>query len=114
VSSPANRALSTANMIAVEIGFKADKILLEKKIYDASLQQLIDVVHELDDAHNNVMIFGHNPGFTLLANYLCPCGILNIPTCGIVAVSFDVKSWEEIKPMSGKLIFFDFPKNESD
>jgi len=56
------------------------------------------------------MMFGHNPGFTWLANGLTKEAIENIPTCGIVAIDFDVSSWNEIGKQSGTLRFFEYPK----
>ena len=37
--------------------------------------------------------------------------ITNIPTCGIVAVDFEVNKWEDIRDSNYKRLFFDFPKN---
>ena len=51
-------------------------------------------------------MFGHNPGFTWAANQLANLDIDNIPTCGIVAMSFSVDSWSEVDFGKGKLIFF--------
>jgi len=40
------------------------------ELYLAELDELIDYVKNLDDDNKTVMMFGHNPGFTWLANGL--------------------------------------------
>ena len=80
---------------------------MEEKIYEASLKMLLEVVHELDDSDSSVMLFGHNPGLTSLANYF-GAKIDNLPTCAIVAFEFDAEHWDEVK--KGRLLFYEYPK----
>ena len=56
------------------------------------------------------MIFGHNPTFTMLSNYLSDKSIENIPTCGFVQIDFDLNKWNDIEGNTGKLILFEYPK----
>ncbi len=60
---------------------------------------------------HTIAMFGHNPGFTDFANYLTDADIYNIPTSGVVVISFDVDDWAEISHHSGKVLLFDFPKS---
>jgi phosphohistidine phosphatase len=73
------------------------------------MNALINLIKEIDDKHNSVMIFGHNPGLTILNNHISNHYIDNIPTCGIVALQTD-KDWKEIGNNSCKLLFFEHPK----
>ena len=59
------------------------------------------------------MIFGHNPGFTDLVNYLSGSNIYNIPTCGIAEIDFNINTWKDIDRNGGELIDFDYPKKFS-
>ena len=111
VSSPAKRARKTAKLIAGEIGYPVEKIAFSQKIYEAGTSELLEVIHGLDNRHGQVMLFGHNPGFTSLANLIADCRIDNIPTCGIFCVDFPVSAWNEITPGCGAMVFFDYPKN---
>lgn len=113
VSSPAKRAYKTAKSISRELGYPKDKILLDDTIYEADLSDLLRVVQGLDNALGIVMIFGHNPGFTLLANFLAGTPVTNIPTCGIFCIDFDLDSWKEIGEKKGILKFFDYPKKHN-
>jgi phosphohistidine phosphatase SixA len=64
---------------------------------------MLNVVHYLDDSFNEVMLFGHNPDLTSLANLLSNQQVDNIPACGIFCVDFDIQSWQDVK--KGKGIF---------
>lgn len=109
ISSPAKRAKKTACIIGEKIGYPEDKIVFNKDIYEASSRELLSIIHNLNGNINSVMLFGHNPAFTMLNNILGDKYIDNIPTCGVVALQFE-KSWNELNEKSGKLLFFEYPK----
>ena len=73
----------TANIIANEIGYAISEINTEKRIYLASVAELITILGGLDDTYNHTILVGHNPGLTELVNRLANnTSIENIPTCG--------------------------------
>ena len=110
ISSPAKRARKTAAIIARQIGYPGDKILIEDSIYALCVPTILNVINDIDDSQDEVMIFGHNPDFTALANYLTNSEVANIPTCGIFCVDFDIQSWKEVKKGNGSVSFFEYPK----
>jgi len=110
ISSPAARAHTTAKIIANEIDYPIEKIVTEKLLYIAGVSTILSVINSIDNVNNDVMLFGHNPGFTSLAEYLADYQIDNIPTCGIFCIEFEADSWLEISGGLGSLIFFDYPK----
>jgi phosphohistidine phosphatase len=110
LSSPANRAAMTARIIADKIGYPLEKIHYSESIYEFSANALIDVIRQLDDVVNKVMLVGHNPALTDLANYFGDKPISNIPTSGVFCADLDIPSWAKTSDHCGKLIFFEFPK----
>ncbi|MDZ4823555.1 MAG: histidine phosphatase family protein [Flavobacteriales bacterium] len=110
VSSPANRALTTARYFQKALQLKDERFRTDEKIYDASLMQLLNVVNHLPDGLDNMMMFGHNPGFSQLATYLNN-EIIEMPTCSIVHIEMDITSWKEAGEGAGTLVSFDYPKN---
>ena len=112
-SSPALRAITTAELIAKEINYESKKIIPKQKIYDADLTALIDVVMDIDESCQCAMLVGHNPGFTYLCNYLCNAEIDNMPTCSMAYIEFPVEIWKEIAKYSGKLVDYDYPKKSN-
>lgn len=109
ISSPAKRASKTASIIASAVCYDKDKINFKDEIYEASGEELLEVIKGIDDKFNTVMIFGHNPGLTMLHNYLSKHYIDNIPTCGVVALQLK-SSWKDIDKYSAKFLFFEHPK----
>lgn len=112
ISSPALRAITTAEIIASEIGFDESKILQEPVIYEAGLNTLVNVVTSIDDNYRHAILIGHNPGFTYLCNYLCNVQLDNMPTCGIAKIEFTTDTWRAISKHDGKLLDFDYPKKK--
>ena len=111
MSSPAVRARATAEKYALKLGYPPEKININTQQYAATVPALIALLRELEPQFNTVMMVGHNPESTALANILGGLNIANIPTCGIVALEFPVVSWQEVAPGNSTLLFFDFPKN---
>ncbi len=61
ISSPANRALTTAQLIAKSVGYDPDTIRVKKDIYFQGLSGLFGQIEQLPQRADTVMIFGHNP-----------------------------------------------------
>lgn len=112
ISSPAVRALTTAEIISKEIGYPVDQIDQQHRVYNAHVDTLLDLVHKLDDKYQSVMIFGHNPGMTFLASFLCREETERLPTCSVMALEFDVESWFAITEHSGECLFFECPPHD--
>ncbi|MEZ6059644.1 MAG: histidine phosphatase family protein [Planctomycetaceae bacterium] len=110
VSSSAARALSTAGIIAGELGLGDEQLRINPRIYGASADALLTVVHGLDKSVLRIMLVGHNPGLTEFVNALTGYDIDNVPTCGICVVRLGSVCWKEVDFGSGELVEFDFPK----
>ena len=110
ISSPANRAFSTAKVFAEIFGFIENDIIINNTIYGAGPYQLLDIVKDQDNLYHSIMLFGHNPTFTTFANMLSNENIFNVVTCGVVRIDFNVQNWSDIDYGSGNLIYFEYPK----
>jgi len=110
ISSPANRALTTAGHFAEAFGISEADIEQRKEIYEAYPEDLHQVVTSIDDKLNTVFLFGHNPGFTSYANRYATEYIPNMPTCSVVCLSSSATSWAKIDPSNTVVKEFHFPK----
>ena len=61
LSSPANRARETAQLVRKAADLTAE-VELDEKIYEASPQTLRQIVASIGEGIQSVMIVGHNPG----------------------------------------------------
>ena len=114
ISSPANRAATTARIMAAKIEYPLENIQYSESIYEFSESALIRVVKHIDDAVKKAMVVGHNPGLNGLANYLGDYPVSNIPTAGIYCLDLDIASWSNIRENCGKLKFFEYPKKHTE
>jgi len=112
ISSPAKRTLETLNLLAEKISFN-ERVQFEQLLYEANLKKIFSVIRNIDEQIQNVMLIGHNPALTILANYLLKENIDNIPTSGIVAIKFAL-TWKDISENCGTLLFFEYPKKLKD
>ncbi|MFT5833889.1 MAG: phosphohistidine phosphatase [Cognaticolwellia sp.] len=114
VSSTAVRAYATAKIIAKKLNYKIDDIQQKAEIYESSRETVLNILRELPNKKNIVFVFGHNPTFTTLANYFSNDYIPNVPTCGMVAIDFEIDKWQDLDQAGSCFSFFDYPKLESD
>lgn len=110
ISSPAVRAHTTAKYFAEAFDIAPEQIVLEKNIYEAYPEQVMDIVRELDDNLSIVLLFGHNPAFTSLANMFTDEYIANVSTCGIVRIVSTSKTWQDIDRTNTELAEYLYPK----
>ena len=109
VSSPALRALTTAQLIAGELGYQRKNIVVDDRLYASSPDDLLAVIRALDKKLDRVMLFGHNPEFTDLAHRLSS-EIIDMPTCAVAEFSFDTKAWSDVGDVMPAKAVLDFPK----
>jgi len=111
ISSPARRALTTAQLMAAELRIAGADIRVEPSLYEASVETWLRVIAALPASAASVLMVGHNPTLTELANRLCHAlRSGNVPTCGVLCLDYDARSWNSV-PESRPLEWsFDYPK----
>ncbi|HMQ48786.1 MAG TPA: histidine phosphatase family protein [Saprospiraceae bacterium] len=110
ISSSAKRALSTAQYFASAFGVSHDAIDVEEDIYEAFPDDILDIIHNIPDQFQTVLVFGHNPTFTSMANFFSEDFIANVPTCGIVKVDVFTSKWRDVNESNAQLADFYYPK----
>jgi phosphohistidine phosphatase len=110
ISSPARRALETAEHFSDALGYDLNKIKVKESVYEASLDELFEVIMECKSKYESILLFSHNPGLTKFINYFSPVKIDNLPTCGIFCLEFKVNKWSKIDPENCDFIYYDYPK----
>ena len=92
LSSPAKRALKTAQIFAKKFGYKLADIVVDERLYATGADDLLRVIRKLGAKPMSVMLFGHNPELTELAHRLSS-RITHLPTCAVAEFTFNAKSW---------------------
>jgi phosphohistidine phosphatase len=109
LSSPAMRALKTAEIIAKKLDYRRRDIVVDDRLYAVGADDLLDVIHKLGDKLERVMLFGHNPELAELAHRLSS-KITHMPTCAVAEFTFDAKSWSRIGKVKPAKVTLDYPK----
>ncbi len=116
LASPAARVVETLADIAEGYGRSLDP-KYEKRIYLASPDTLLELIHEADEGAERLLIVGHNPGLETLALRLTEGGSLRAelaikyPTATIAEISLPATRWVEVAPGTGQLTRFIRPRD---
>lgn len=107
--STAKRARTTAGLVAEEAGYEGEIILL-RDLYAAGPEAFIEALAEVEDAHQCVMVVGHNPGLEELLEALTG-EYQPMPTAALAQVDLPIAGWSELDgEVEGKLSGFWSPK----
>ncbi len=110
LSSPANRAYSTARLFADELGIAENDIATDEALYEAFTQEILSAACSLPDQHDIAAIFSHNPSLTSAVAQFSENYISNVPTCGIGYIEARVNSWKDFTPKTAALRELWLPK----
>ncbi len=109
ISSPAERTRTTAKKMMKAMGETDQYIIYNKKVYEATLNDLLDVLSCVPENTQRVILVGHNPGLEQLLTYLCDKEIAVphdgklLTTASLAHLSLTCQ-WKKIKENSAKLL----------
>jgi len=112
ISSPANRAFTTARIIAEQVDYEVSEIIQGEDLYFSGTANMRRLLKEVDDRYQSVMLVGHNPAMTYFMNDLANTTVDNMPTCAIAIIGFDIASWADLHSARGTLQGYGFPKGD--
>ncbi|MBP93945.1 MAG: histidine phosphatase family protein [Flavobacteriaceae bacterium] len=106
LSSNAVRAQSTAEIFIEELQIPSSICQFNHELYDFSGEHLVFNIKNCPNHINNLLVFGHNDAITHFVNKYGSESIQNVPTCGLVTITFHVKSWNDIEKGTTHTIIF--------
>jgi phosphohistidine phosphatase len=107
ITSPAFRAFETALIFAGELGIDPEKVILNSNIYyKMNLRHLTSIVSSSKDEGDTIVLFGHNPSFTEIADSMSVDGCDFMPKSSVLCISFKAGSWADIIRKSGKIEYY--------
>lgn len=108
-SSPAVRTIETAKLITHGLRLSHDSIDVFDDLYRADTSAFENCIFSLPDDWDHVLMIGHNPGISNFAH-----GFMaekeEIPTAGVLSVSFNIEKWIHLYTAPPILNFFIHPK----
>lgn len=110
ISSTAERALTTAEMVALASEFEGE-LRTTKALYLAGPPGYIEVLNAVEDSFSRVMVVGHNPGMEELVSLLTDRE-RPMSTANVAVVELPIESWGELSLFSnGRLLHHWQPKD---
>ncbi len=113
VASPARRAVETLELLNGELGVDSNSVFMQKRLYEASAETLVDIVRGLDNRYGSALLLGHNPSMTWAAELLSGVPTANLPTCAVAAIELDSNDWSLAGLCTAELLFLVYPKNRT-
>lgn len=107
LTSAALRTQTTAGIIAEKLNIPHKTS--DKAIYEASTHTLLKIINHLPAGYNFIALVGHNPGISQIL-YELSGEIRDMPPAGIALIDFDIDEWELVHTDTGKLSWYDSPK----
>ena len=101
VVSTALRTQETWQLVSGELA-ESPRVELAGKVYNASLDDLLEVVRELPEDATSVLLVGHNPGVSELVATLTGEEV-DLPTAALAVVELPGR-WSDVGPGSGTLL----------
>ncbi|GEM_PF-54231 len=96
ISSSAARAIHTALIMARLLNVSPHKVRIDERLYETDSSTVLEVVESVEAKISNLLIVGHNPIFTRFVNLFLPEYLENLPTSGLVTLTFKIKDWSII------------------
>jgi phosphohistidine phosphatase len=104
LASPARRVVETLDCAGV--GSRQ----LDDRLYNASMDDLIDCIRATDEQVATLMVAGHNPGLERLAGSLVGQAV-EFPTCALAEIELPNDRWGEVGEGVGQLVRLIVPRD---
>lgn len=96
ISSPAKRALDTADLLRKGLHFP-NSIAIAPSLYDEGTSGLIQLLNKQNDQLETIMLFGHNPTMENTLTYLLGAqSAFEMPTCAMACLEMRASHWKEL------------------
>jgi len=85
-------------------------VLYLEELYKNKTDEILKIIQMQDDSCTDMFVVGHYPYLLEIVNQLSKQQLRDIPTMGVVALKFDIKSWRDTLHQSGVMEFCIYPK----
>ena len=109
MSSTALRARNTAEL-AINAGKWSSDLVLEKKIYESSVETLKSIITKQNDEYDSICLVGHEPTFSSFIERCNDSIWSRFPTASMARIDFNINSWCDIDLKIGTLVWLIRPK----
>jgi phosphohistidine phosphatase len=113
--SPAERAWSTAEILASACELDSKQVQCARELYLATPEATWRLLARFDADLRHILICGHNPGLSQVASRLGPKPQRrNLPTAGLATAVWHNSSWDTVQPETASSCELDDPESMAD
>ena len=109
LSSTALRAKTTAEL-AKNFGEWDSILILERQIYESSLNDLLTILAMQNPKFSFICLVGHEPTFSHFISEMTKTSCDKFPTAAMARIDFQLEDWKELKSKQGTLSWLKKPK----
>jgi len=95
ISSSAQRAQTTAQLLAAELNYAPEHIRIEDCLYASSPQTWKSIIEGIDEKYSCVLIVGHNPEISNVVSQLSG-GYQELSPCTIAQLDYADRPWRPL------------------
>jgi phosphohistidine phosphatase len=115
--SPARRTRDTWTGVSAQLPAPVD-VVFDGRLYVAGRQGILSAIRDQDDAVDELLLIGHNPGLQEAAEWLIASGDVEqrerlrekFPTAALAVINFALDKWSDVHERSGRLEHFITPR----
>jgi phosphohistidine phosphatase len=96
ISSNSVRTHQTSSILIENMHSNNIELLLNKNLYNASANQLINEIEGISNSYDCVMVVAHNPGISDLVNVIKVNTTFGLPPGGMAIFEFNTDDWNGI------------------
>lgn len=108
-ASVATRTQQTAQLLSDVLKIQSESVYLQEELYNSAIRSYVNFIASLENNLNCVLMVGHNPTVSYLAEYLTGSEIGSMPTSGICILQFN-SAWNELAKGCAELREYITPK----
>lgn len=104
ITSSAVRARTTLDL-AAKAGQWPCPTQITDDLYEASIEQVLAVIHQQPNSYKSLMLVGHEPTWSETISYLLGGSMVKMPTAAMACLEFEFSTWGKIDYGQGTLLW---------
>lgn len=108
--SPSARTRATIKPIVKILEIPKEQISIEYPLYHGYYDDYEAIIQNIDADIDSILMVGHNPGITYIANSCAGPILDNVPTSGLLVIQSSIDDWNSFSFSESTLVKYHFPK----
>lgn len=112
LSSPATRAVETAEYFLKQFRLDKKNLQLIERLYQPHIHDFYGTIESIDNSLHAALLFSHNPGITEFTNQLDHKSIIVMKTCSMYGFRLKSDHWKDLRIADKEFLFYESPEGE--